>query len=82
MSCTGWLGGRVDLDAHGFVRTGCDALLETGAPVGTERSALETSQPGIFAAGNVRSSSARRVAAAVGEGAMAIRLAFERMRPA
>ena len=82
MSCTGWLGGRVDLDAHGFVRTGCDALLETGAPVGTERWALETSQPGIFAASDVRSSSARRVAAAVGEGAMAIRLAFERMRPA
>jgi thioredoxin reductase (NADPH) len=67
--CTGWLGGLVDLDDHGFVRTGREA-------------ALETSQPGIFAAGDVRSGSAKRVAAAVGEGAMAIRLAFERMRPA
>ena len=43
--------------------------------------ALETSRPGIFAAGDVRSGSARRVATAVGEGAMAIRLAFERTRP-
>ena len=42
---------------------------------------LETSQPGIFAVGDVRAGSAKRVAAAVGEGAMAIRLAFERMRP-
>jgi thioredoxin reductase (NADPH) len=82
MPCTGWLGGLVDLDANGFVRTGCDARLETGARAGTEGSALETSQPGIFAAGDVRSGSAKRVAAAVGEGAMAIRLAFERMRPA
>jgi thioredoxin reductase (NADPH) len=80
--CTGWLGGLVDLDANGFVRTGCDARLENGAPAGTERSVLETSQPGIFAVGDVRSGSAKRVAAAVGEGAMAIRLAFERMRPA
>ena len=44
-------------------------------------SALETSRPGIFAVGDVRSGSAKRVAAAVGEGAMAIRLAFERIRP-
>ena len=42
---------------------------------------LETSQPGIFAVGDVRSGSTKRVAAAVGEGAIAIRLAFERMRP-
>jgi thioredoxin reductase (NADPH) len=69
--CTGWLGGLVDLDDDGFVRTGQD----------TGRSALETSRPGIFAVGDVRSGSARRVATAVGEGAMAIRLAFERTRP-
>jgi thioredoxin reductase (NADPH) len=71
--CTGWLGGLVDLDDHGFVRTG---------PGGAERSLLDTSQPGIFAVGDVRSGSAKRVATAVGEGAMAIRLAFERTRPA
>ena len=69
--CSGWLGGLVDLDARGFVRTGQD----------TGSSALETSRPGIFAVGDVRSGSAKRVAAAVGEGAMAIRLAFERTRP-
>ena len=72
--CTGWLGGLVDLDDHGFVRTG------PGSD-GAERSLLETSQPGIFAVGDVRAGSARRVATAVGEGAMAIRLAFERTRP-
>jgi len=66
--CSGWLGGLVDLDARGFVRTGQD----------TGSSALETSRPGIFAVGDVRSGSAKRVAAAVGEGAMAIRFAFEK----
>jgi thioredoxin reductase (NADPH) len=74
---TGWLGGLVDLDDHGFVRTGP----VPGSPDGTERSLLETSRPGIFAVGDVRSGSAKRVATAVGEGAMAIRLAFERTRP-
>jgi thioredoxin reductase (NADPH) len=60
-------------------------LPEAGAPAGGDtgwrRSILETSQPGIFAVGDVRAGSAKRVATAVGEGAMAIRLAFERMRP-
>jgi thioredoxin reductase (NADPH) len=78
--CTGWLGDLVDLDGHGFVRTGHDA--PSAAGTGWPRSALETSQPGIFAVGDVRSGSAKRVAAAVGEGAMAIRLALERVRQA
>lgn len=43
---------------------------------------LETSWPGIFAVGDVRSSSVKRVAAAIGEGSMAVRLAFERLQPA
>jgi thioredoxin reductase (NADPH) len=72
--CTGWLGGLVDLDDRGFVRTG------PGSD-GAERSLLETSQPGIFAVGDVRAGSAKRVATAVGEGAMAIRLAFEQTHP-
>ena len=72
--CTGWLGGLVDLDDRGFVRTG------PGLD-GADRSLLETSQPGVFAVGDVRAGSAKRVATAVGEGAMAIRLAFERTRP-
>jgi thioredoxin reductase (NADPH) len=84
--CTGWLGGLVDLDDHGFVRTGGTAPPAGaadgagGRDTGWQRSVLETSQPGIFAVGDVRSGSAKRVAAAVGEGAVAIRLAFERAR--
>jgi thioredoxin reductase (NADPH) len=81
--CTGWLGALVDLDSQGFVRTGTSALPGPGAgPAGTGPLPLETSRPGVFAVGDVRSGSAKRVAAAVGEGAMAIRLAFERTRPA
>jgi thioredoxin reductase (NADPH) len=88
--CTGWLGGLVDLDDHGFVRTGPGTLPEAGPGASPEAAAsaraeplmLETSRPGVFAVGDVRSSSAKRVATAVGEGAMAIRLAFERTRPA
>ena len=82
--CTGWLGDLVDLDEHGFVRTGLDTSPAGGAADGPgwPRSVLETSRPGIYAVGDVRSGSAKRVAAAVGEGAMAIRLAFERARPA
>jgi thioredoxin reductase (NADPH) len=80
--CTGWLGGLVDLDDHGFVRTGAGALAAAGGSEGTGPLPLETNRPGVFAVGDVRSGSAKRVAAAVGEGAMAIRLAFERTRPA
>jgi thioredoxin reductase (NADPH) len=60
---TGWLAGAVERDDHGFVRTGRDG-----------RSLLETSIPGVYAAGDVRAGSVKRVAAAVGEGATAIQL--------
>jgi thioredoxin reductase (NADPH) len=80
--CTGWLGGLVDLDDRGFVRTGAGALTAAGGADRTGPLPLETSRPAIFAVGDVRSGSAKRVAAAVGEGAMAIRFAFERTRPA
>jgi thioredoxin reductase (NADPH) len=80
--CTGWLGGLVDLDDDGFVRTGAGALATAGGPDETGPLPLETNRPGVFAVGDVRSGSAKRVAASVGEGAMAIRLAFERTRPA
>jgi hypothetical protein len=55
---------------------------ESPIPRGTawRRSMLETSQPGVFAAGDVRSGSTKRAAAGVGEGAMAIRLAHARIR--
>jgi thioredoxin reductase (NADPH) len=62
---TSWLSGSgVALDGKGFVRTGADAAV--GRP------ALETSQDGVFAIGDVRSGSTKRVAAAVGEGAQVI----------
>jgi thioredoxin reductase (NADPH) len=67
---TKWLGDCVALDKDGFVLTGAD----TGSAWTQERPPhdLETSRPGIFSAGDVRSGSVKRVAAAVGEGAAAI----------
>jgi thioredoxin reductase (NADPH) len=63
MPCTDWLGDTVARDENGFVLTGDDAHAEH---------LLETSVPGIFAAGDVRSGSTKRCATAVGEGAMAV----------
>jgi thioredoxin reductase (NADPH) len=64
---TGWLNGSgVALDAKGFVLTGADA----GA--GEHRRSLETSRPGIYAIGDIRAGSVKRVAAAVGEGAQVV----------
>jgi thioredoxin reductase (NADPH) len=54
------------------------ADLEPGAPPPLP---LETSRPGIFCVGDVRSGSVKRVATAVGEGAMAVRLVFDRAGP-
>ena len=74
---TGWLDGCVELDRKGFVLTGT-ALPPTTAETDQWRAAgrgpflLETSLPGVFAAGDVRSGSAKRVSSAVGEGAMAV----------
>jgi thioredoxin reductase (NADPH) len=67
---TGWLGDCVALDKHGFVLTGPDAISHWSS----ERLPfnLETSQPGIFAVGDVRSGSVKRVATAVGEGGAAV----------
>jgi thioredoxin reductase (NADPH) len=70
---TRWLGDRLALDDHGFVLTGADAVRDDGR----QPLLLETSLPGVFAAGDVRSGSIKRVTSAVGEGAMAIRLAHE-----
>ena len=74
---TRWLDGCVDLDRKGFVLTGTSLspeVSETDRWRGTGRTPflLETSLPGVFAAGDVRSGSAKRVSSAVGEGAMAV----------
>ena len=66
---TGWLGGTVALDDDGFVLTGSQADAE---------GILETSVPGVFAVGDVRSGSVKRCATAVGEGAMVVRFVHER----
>jgi thioredoxin reductase (NADPH) len=74
---TSWLQGGVALDEDGFIRTDRDltaADLESGwEHLGRAPLALETSLPGVFAAGDVRSGSVKRVAAAVGEGSTAVR---------
>ncbi len=75
---TDWLAGVVQRDEHGFVLTGPDLLTEGHPPrdwpLDRPPYHLETTVPGIFAAGDVRSESAKRVASAVGEGAMAVML--------
>jgi len=70
---TDWLRGHVALDEHGFVLTGRDLQNEQLAAHGEEPPFfLETSQPGIFAVGDVHSGSIKRVASAVGEGSMPV----------
>jgi len=77
---TDWLTGHVAMDEHCFVLTGRDLEDEQLAAYGNERPFfLETSQPGIFAVGDVHSGSVKRVASAVGEGSMAIRLVHQRL---
>ena len=77
---TSWLAGQLAEDSHGFLLTG------TGVPVSgpggqtTTPLFLETSRPGIFAVGDVRSGSVKRAAAAIGEGSMAVRLVFDRLQ--
>jgi len=75
---TGWLQGCLALDTKGFVLTGRDidnaALQEAGWSLTRPPQMLETSLPGVFAVGDVRSGNVKRVASAVGEGSMAISL--------
>src|SRR6266700_4098005 len=71
--CTNWLPSEIERDDKGFIKTGADVA---EAPAWRENkrrpTPLETSLPGIFAAGDVRSGSVKRCAAAVGEGGMAV----------
>ncbi len=77
---TDWLGGLVELDDGGYIRTGRDvAAAGNGAGPAREPLLLESSQPGVFAVGDVRSGSIKRVATAVGEGSMAVRLVHEHL---
>ncbi len=73
---TQWMGGCLALDAQGFIRTGPDLtrddLRAAGWPLARAPHLLETSIPGVFAVGDVRAGNVKRVASAVGEGAIAV----------
>ena len=72
---TGWLGGCLALDASGFVRTGHD---DEGRPLD---SPYATSQPGIYAVGDVRAGSVKRVASGVGEGSVVVQAIHRYLNP-
>ncbi|GAA3198655.1 FAD-dependent oxidoreductase [Actinocorallia longicatena] len=76
---TDWLADTLDRDANGFIRTGTDLFVEGrrpgGWPLDRDPWPLESSVPGVFVAGDVRAESIKRVASAVGDGAMAVSLA-------
>jgi thioredoxin reductase (NADPH) len=77
---TSWLPLEIERDPKGFVRTGTDLA---GSPYWVslrQPFLLETSRAGVFAAGDVRSGSVKRVASAVGEGAMAVQFVHERLK--
>lgn len=81
--CTDWLTGAVALHRHGFVLTGAAAATAHRSPAPDHQrrppAMLETSASGVCAVGDVRSGSIKRVASAVGEGAMAVRLVHEHL---
>ena len=73
---TSWLQGCVALDDKGFVKTGPDLTNDelTAWPLKRPPHLLETNRPGVFAVGDVRSNSVKRVASAVGEGSISVQL--------
>ena len=77
---TEWLNGQLAMDEDGFVLTGADIPVAQLESVDHMPLLLETSRPGIFCVGDVRSRSVKRVATAIGEGSMAVRLVFDRLQ--
>ena len=77
---TGWLAGQLAEDASGFLITGAGVPDDKLDGAGRMPLFLETSRPGIFAVGDVRSGSVKRAATAIGEGSMAVRLVYERLQ--
>ena len=82
---TNWLGDSIKLDSHGFILTGSDLVQDSSKttedwPLERRPLLLETIVPGIFAAGDVRHGSVKRIAAGVGEGSTAIQLIHDYLR--
>ena len=71
---TGWLPAEIEQDERGFIVTGADLSRRSAQRFNRSPFLLETSMPGVFAAGDVRFGSVKRVASAVGEGSVAIQL--------
>jgi thioredoxin reductase (NADPH) len=71
---TDWLPGEIARDSRGFVLTGSDLDDDSGWPLERAPYLLETSMPGVFAAGDVRHGAVKRVASAVGDGSIAVQL--------
>ncbi|MEL7475132.1 MAG: fused response regulator/thioredoxin-disulfide reductase, partial [Cyanobacteria bacterium J06555_12] len=69
---TEWLDGVVERDGRGFLQTGPDVVHGSPWPLERDRFLLETNVPGIFAVGDVRSGSVKRVASGVGEGSICV----------
>jgi thioredoxin reductase (NADPH) len=76
---TEWLGGQVAADPKGFLLTGEDLHAANPDRPAPTPLFLETSEPGVFAVGDVRAGSIKRVAAAAGEGSMAVRMVHQRL---
>ena len=74
---TSWLPPEIERDAKGFVRTGADLAGSRSWTSARQPFLLETSRPCVFAAGDVRAGSVKRVASAVGEGSMAVQFVHE-----
>ena len=77
---TGWLPDEIERDDRGFVRTGSE-ITSARWPLDRPRAAFETSMPGVFAAGDVRAGSVKRVAAAAGEGAGTVPMVHRFLTP-
>jgi thioredoxin reductase (NADPH) len=77
---TQWLAGQLAEDTRGFLLTGTNIPEAQLNDAGRIPLFLETSRPGVFAVGDVRSGSIKRTATAIGEGSMAVRLVFERLQ--
>ena len=77
---TAWLPPEIALDRRGYVLTGSDMAAAGAWTLDRDPYLLETSVPGIFACGDVRSGPVKRVAAAVGEGSMAIAFIHQYLR--